>query len=264
MIMKKIPLLKDFKDETEYIKKLQEFCLKKSIDEVKSHLGEEDLIGIYVKFLETIDEIINSWFEITFELFTIYHPESSIELKDLESFQTLVTTDKKKLDKLYNDDFKSMGFEFSKKDIEILKSSIKELQSLIERKIIFEKRTKELGKKIAPITCKIAGELVTAKLLSLSKGLRKLMLMPSSTIQVLGAEKALFRHLITNKRARPPKHGVIFYSDWILLTKDNNRGKMARALASKLAITSKLDYFKGKDISTSLNNDLNKKRDGLK
>ena len=81
---------------------------------------------------------------------------------------------------------------------------------------------------------------------------------------ISGAEKALFRHLITNKKARPPKHGIIFYSDWVSLTKDDDRGKMARALASKISISSKLDYFKGEDISNKLIKDLEKKLEGLK
>jgi nucleolar protein 56 len=86
--------------------------------------------------------------------------------------------------------------------------------------------------------------------------------MPSSTIQVLGAEKALFRHLRT--RSSPPKHGIIFNTTYVSSAQLKHRGKIARALASKLVICIKMDYFKGKDISKELIDDLNKKIAGLK
>jgi len=64
--------------------------------------------------------------------------------------------------------------------------------------------------------------------------------LPSSTIQILGAEKALFRHL--TKGTKAPKHGVIFAHE--LIQKATNKGKAARNLASAIAKAAKLDYFR--------------------
>ncbi|UOY09638.1 NOP5/NOP56 family protein [Methanonatronarchaeum sp. AMET6-2] len=109
----------------------------------------------------------------------------------------------------------------------------------------------------APNISKVCGEILGARLISHAGGLKKLALMPSGTIQVLGAEKALFRHL--NEGSEPPKHGVIFQHKLIKNTHYSNRGKIARTLASKTALASRIDYFSGEDKSNKLINDLKKR-----
>jgi len=81
--------------------------------------------------------------------------------------------------------------------------------------------------------------------------------LPASTIQVLGAEKALFRALKT--KARPPKHGIIFQHPLIHDAKRWQRGKIARALAGKLAIAARVDAFSGKYAGDALKADLEKR-----
>ncbi len=81
--------------------------------------------------------------------------------------------------------------------------------------------------------------------------------LPASTIQVLGAEKALFRSLKT--KARPPKHGIIFQHPLIHDGKRWQRGKIARALAGKLAIAARVDAFRGKYAGDELKADLDKR-----
>ncbi|MDP6670487.1 MAG: hypothetical protein QGI60_01575, partial [archaeon] len=77
------------------------------------------------------------------------------------------------------------------------------------------------------------------------------------------AEKALFRHL-KNRSAQPPKHGFIFTHPLVQKASRNNRGKMARALAGKLAIAAKEDYFGKTDISKQLLDSLEKRFAQLK
>jgi nucleolar protein 56 len=88
-------------------------------------------------------------------------------------------------------------------------------------------------------------------------GLTNLAKMPASTVQVLGAEKALFRSLKTG--ARPPKHGMIFQHTLIHEAKRWQRGKIARALAGKLAIAARSDAFSGKYIGDDLKAGLEKR-----
>ena len=84
-------------------------------------------------------------------------------------------------------------------------------------------------------------------------------MLPASTIQILGAEKALFRHLKTKKKAKPPKYGIL--SRHILFDKAKRKdyGKVARALADKISIAVKLDYFKGKFLGDKLRKGLENK-----
>jgi nucleolar protein 56 len=101
-----------------------------------------------------------------------------------------------------------------------------------------------------PNVSTVATPIIGAKLLSSAGSKRKLALMPSSTIQVLGAEKALFAHI--KKKAKPPKHGHIFNHPLLQKLPKEKRGKAARILSGKIAIAAKEDYFSGKKDSTLL------------
>jgi len=87
-------------------------------------------------------------------------------------------------------------------------------------------------------------------------------MMPASTIQVLGAEKALFRHLRSG--AKPPKHGVIFQYPAINRSPWWQRGKIARALAGKLAIAARVDYFSGEYIAEELKQEIEQRIQEIK
>jgi nucleolar protein 56 len=78
-------------------------------------------------------------------------------------------------------------------------------------------------------------------------------MLPSSTIQILGAEKAIFRAIKTG--ARPPKHGVIFQHVLVHESPKWQRGRIARALASKIAIAARIDFFR-KELDPSVEEDL--------
>jgi nucleolar protein 56 len=96
----------------------------------------------------------------------------------------------------------------------------------------------------APNLSSLAGELLGARLIALAGGLESLARMPSSKIQVMGASKALFKHLQFG--AKPPKHGLIFQHPLIRGSPLNKRGKIARTMAAKLAIAARLDFYSKK------------------
>lgn len=74
--------------------------------------------------------------------------------------------------------------------------------------------------------------------------------LPSSTVQLLGAEKALFLHLRSGKR--PPKHGVIFQHPWVNRAPYWQRGKVARSLGGKISIAAKVDAYGGEFVADHL------------
>ncbi len=96
---------------------------------------------------------------------------------------------------------------------------------------------------IAPNLAALAGPTLAARLISLSGGLEKLAKQPSGTIQVLGAEDALFAHL--RGQAPSPKHGIIYTHEAVRGTRPEDRGSAARALAGKLAIAARIDHYSG-------------------
>lgn len=128
-----------------------------------------------------------------------------------------------------------------------LKKQIKKLRELrekIERKI---EREIEI---IAPNLNYLLGSMLAAMLIAKAGSLEKLAKMSGSKIQVLGAEKAMFRFLRTRKK--PPKHGIIFLHPLLMHARKKHRGKIARTLAAKTAIAAKADFYGSSFIADEL------------
>jgi nucleolar protein 56 len=106
---------------------------------------------------------------------------------------------------------------------------------------------------VAPNLSEMAGPVLAARLIALAGGLESLAKKPSGTVQVLGAEDALFAHL--KGRGSSPKHGVIFTHEYVRGTHPENRGSAARAFAGKLAIAARIDHYSG-DRRPELHEDL--------
>ena len=102
---------------------------------------------------------------------------------------------------------------------------------------------------IAPNLSNLSGPLLAARMISRAGGLKRLSEMPASAIQVMGAEKALFKHL--RGKAPSPKHGMIYRHPAVMGTARSLRGRAARALAAKLAIGSRIDRYSG-DVNSDL------------
>jgi len=96
---------------------------------------------------------------------------------------------------------------------------------------------------VAPNLSALAGPTLAARLLSLAGSLQTLARKPSGTVQVLGAEDALFAHL--RGGAPSPKHGVIYTHEAVRGTRSEDRGSAARALAGKLSIAARIDHYSG-------------------
>lgn len=96
---------------------------------------------------------------------------------------------------------------------------------------------------VAPNLSMLAGPVLAARLISLAGGLDTLAKKPSGTVQVLGAEDALFAHL--RGQGSSPKHGVIYGHEYVSSTDREHRGSAARALAGKLSIAARVDHYAG-------------------
>lgn len=115
--------------------------------------------------------------------------------------------------------------------------------ALADERAALRAYVEEHAPSVAPNLSALAGPVLAARLVSLAGGLGDLAKMPSGTVQVLGAEEALFAHL--RGRAPSPKHGVIYTHEYVRGTRSEDRGSAARALAGKLAIAARIDYYSG-------------------
>ena len=115
--------------------------------------------------------------------------------------------------------------------------------ALVETKSSVTKSLEAAARTIAPNLAGLAGPVLAARMISRAGGLKRLSEMPASTIQVMGAEKALFKHL--RGKAPSPKHGIIYRHPAVVGTARGARGRAARALAAKLAIAARIDRYSG-------------------
>ena len=157
-----------------------------------------------------------------------------------------------KINEDYFDENDSLGADLKEKDVSAILLLATQLNNFYKLKKHYEEYLKELEKVACPNFATVAGSTIAGKLISHAGSLRRLVEMPSSTIQILGAEKALFRHMRNKRRNLPPKYGIIRGHQLIQKSKSGMHGKVARALADKLSIAVKIDYFKGKFIGDKL------------
>ena len=148
----------------------------------------------------------------------------------------------------------SMGADI---DLTIIQNYAQQIIALDRYRQELEKYLEDLVEKTAPNVNAIIGSLIGAKLIAKAGGLRKLAFMPASRIQLLGAEKALYRFLKTGEKR--PKHGLIFQWNQIRSSKPWIRGKVARIIAGKIGIAAKVDFFSGEFIGDILSKEVEEK-----
>jgi len=144
----------------------------------------------------------------------------------------------------------SIGAEMDEADLESLVKFARITDDLYKVRKESERYIETTMREVAPNVTAIVGALLGARVISIAGGLLELARLPASTVQVLGAEKALFRAIKTG--SKPPKHGVIFQKPEIHNAKWWLRGKIARAIAGKLTIAARVDAYAGEFIGDEL------------
>ncbi len=156
---------------------------------------------------------------------------------------------------------RSKGGEAATGVLRLLSIFAQEFESL---SLLSEKLTEQVEEtmsSLAPNLTSVAGATVGARLVAKVGGLERLAKLPASTVQVLGAEKALFRALKTG--GRPPKHGIIFQHHSVHSAPKWQRGKIARSLAGKMAIAARVDAFRG-SLEPAIKEDLARRVDEIR
>jgi nucleolar protein 56 len=156
----------------------------------------------------------------------------------------------------------SMGVTLGEEDIRAVRTHASTLLQLYAYRDYLSKYAESLSNKIAPNLSYIVGPSLAAKLIAHAGSLSKLACLPASTIQVLGAEKALFKHLRSG--SPPPKHGLIFQHPAISTAPKWVRGKIARTLAAKLCIAAKADAISHRFIAQKLKEQFEKRASALR
>ena len=226
---------------------ISEIYQRLAIYKIKKESASEDKHLIQaINSIDEIDESISKLIERIREWYALYFPEMDV-IKNNETYIKLISQNKskEKIMEAKPDAFPinvmDLEDDINPQDLEIMNkyaNSIFELQKTrkeIEDYIDIKMDT------IAPNLKLIVGSSLGAKLISHAGGLKRLATYPSSTVQIMGAEKALFRHLKSGDR--PPKYGLIYQHPQVRGAKWWNRGKIARMLAGKISLAVRRDVF---------------------
>jgi len=246
-------------DENDAMEKLREFAIQLSSSKVTEVSQSPDLHIIQaINTLDETDKIINSISSRLREWYGLHFPELDNLIDSINGYSQIVLSGTR--ENISKEDFEKAGFSkdkvemlslikeksrggnISEKNFVIVQSLAKQILELFELRKNIEEHVDEQMKEEAPNISAILGTAVGARILAHAGSLNRLGRMPASTIQILGAEKALFRSLKTG--ANPPKHGILFQHATVHAAPRWQRGKIARAVAAKAAIAARVDLFK--------------------
>jgi nucleolar protein 56 len=217
--------------------------------------------------VDEIDKSINLLVMRLREWYSLHHPSLSRLVEDQEQFSRILNncTGKSAITKdciesagvtsavaeqIMSALTGDIGAEFAESDLLAIGGLAKTVDDLYQMRTKLEKYITSMMSTVAPNVSALAGPLIGARLISLAGSLKDLAMKPSSTVQVFGAEKALFRSLKTG--ADPPKHGIIYRVAEVNTAPYWQRGKIARSLAGKLSIAARIDAYSEKNMGEKL------------
>lgn len=242
--------------EHDALQKLRSFALELSSLQVAQVSASADLHLIQtVHSLDEMDKVTNTLFGRLREWYGLHFPELENLVDGMIGYCKIVVAGRRSgmsietfLDAGFPDTKAEMlalvartsrGGDISDQNLDTVQEMAKHILAMYRTRGTLEERVKIQMETVAPNLAAIMGYGVAAKMLAHAGSLGRLATMAASTIQVLGAEKALFRSIKTG--SRPPKHGIIFQHALVHRAPRWQRGKIARAVASKAVIAARMD-----------------------
>ena len=253
---------------------IREFAIKWSSIRVQEASEQLDLhISQSINALDEIDKILNTVGTRMREWYGLHFPELDNLLQNITTYANIVSKVGKReeitveflraldipenrIEIILMTANRSKGGKITEENLLILQSLANEVISLAQIRKTLEDHIDISMEVISPNLKELLTATVGARLIAKAGSLKRLASLSSSTIQILGAEKALFRTLKTG--ANPPKHGLLFQHPIIHAAPKWQRGKLARAISSKAAIAARVDLYgqnseSSKTLATKLN-----------
>ncbi|MEM0026311.1 MAG: C/D box methylation guide ribonucleoprotein complex aNOP56 subunit [Ignisphaera sp.] len=269
-----------FKTEDDYREYVHQISLELTRRKLRRFAQKRDLLAIQaIRAIDDIDKTLNLLAARLREWYSIHFPELDDISKEHEEYIRIVAElgfrdnivpealiklgiSEGRAKKIAEASKQSIGADLSEMDMSIIQTVANIWLELFELRQKLTDYITQVMKEVAPNVTALVGPLLGARLLSLAGSLEELAKLPASTVQVLGAEKALFRALRTG--GKPPKHGVIFQFPEIRKAPKWQRGKISRALATKLSIAARIDFFTGRYVGEELKQKLMERIEEIK
>jgi nucleolar protein 56 len=244
----------------------REKALGNTKNQIKVAYAKEEfaLMQAINAYLET-SKSYNLMYERLSEWYGIYYPEIKVGSQDMLAELALVLNDRGRLSKdaikavikddrrsadMYEKAMATMGREMTEGESKALLGFARLSKDAKETLDELDVYIKKAATSIMPNVTYLTDEKIAAELLSKAGSLERLATMPASTLQLLGAEKALFKHLKFG--SKPPKYGVLFKLQQVSSARRELRGRVARFYATKLSIAARADAFSKRFIAKEL------------
>ena len=252
---------------------LRDFAISLSSSRVKEASEKLDLHIIQsINALDELDKIINTIGARMREWYGLHFPELDNLVQSLVAYAEIVSRggsrdsitaeilqaagmQDKKLEIILDGTRRSKGGDMTPENLAIVKQLADQVIAQSDLRRVLSDHIEVAMESVAPNVKELLTATVGARIIAKAGSLARLAVLPASTIQVLGAEKALFRALKTG--ARPPKHGLLFQHPLIHSAPKWQRGKIARAVASKVAIAARIDYYRHEGRDSGIHERLN-------
>lgn len=211
-------------DRSDYLSRLRKVCFFIAQTRIAAHFSRLDVDLIQqTKSLDALDVARNLLLERAIDLYRAENPSFSQKIHPMHERKLI-----------------GLMLQDAPGPLAIL---LEEIEGLTRARVRMAEFVSEMASEVLPNSSSLVGGLVAARLLVEAGAIDSLVRMPSATIQVLGARKALFAHI--KGEASSPKHGILFQHSRVHNAPTRFRGRVARVLAAQLAIAIRLDYYRG-------------------
>lgn len=243
---------------------IRDKALGRTKEKLKESVDRDRYLIKAAKFLDQLNQDLDPEVERLRDWYSLHFPELEGEIGDDHEFMKILErgVQRDELEPFKEMAEESTGAPLADEDREMLEKTVAFIEDKYKLREELEDYIESVAKQEMPNLSTLLGPLLATRLMAIQGSLESLAKQPSSTIQMLGAEKALFRYL--HGEGTPPKHGVLFQHPFVNSLPNDERGKMARFLANKAAMAARLDYYGDKDKGEELHKEAQEKYDELK
>ncbi len=222
---------------------IREKALEDTKEELREDVDRDRLMVKAVKFLDQTTRDFTNEMERFRDWYALHFPELEKEITDDEQLVSILSRglERNSLEAFSEMAESSTGTDLTDQDLEMLEQAFETVKKKDDIRADLEEYVEGIAKEELQNMEALLGPLLTARLVALAGSLEDIAKKPASTVQMLGAEKALFRHL--KGQGSAPKHGVLFEHRYVNELPEEKRGKMARFLANKTVMAARLDQY---------------------
>ena len=228
------------------------FAIELSKNSMVGLIGKDKLLLHAINAYDEVEKHINIMEQRLSEWYSLHYPERKV------SADLIVKYGRRDNMPGFSD---STGVDIDEHDETVLREYARTVDVMRTELTKLRAYIKDMAKGIMPNTSFVIDPMLASKMLAMAGSLEKFSRMTASTIQLMGAEKALFRHL--KKEGKSPKYGIIFLDSRVQQATQDKKGKVARIVAAKIAQAVRIDFYSKRNDSERLEKELKEELDKI-